>query len=256
VQARALRTPPRVVVVVAGVRHRHDSQRRTRIVNASVGALRVQVHELPLGPAHSQGSVGVYGEATRDRFVVGDPGEQEVGDQEPAALPGGTTLQRSRRQGLFSRRPSPPAALTAPAKATDLPGAPGRIWPPRPDKRPAVDRLAVMEQVFLPRDAWVLSGSILGWGDSVVERCDAVVFLSLDPAERMRRIEAREHVWRSSLPSPFHNQRAIASPRAGRTDSVTTALGMRVSRTAVCPGAWAGGDDRCSANRSRRRAAR
>jgi hypothetical protein len=66
--------------------------------------------------------------------------------------------------------------------------------PPYVDQRPEAERLALMEQVFLPRDAWVLSGSMMGWGDSVVARCDAVVFLTLDTAERMRRIEAREQV--------------------------------------------------------------
>jgi hypothetical protein len=35
---------------------------------------------------------------------------------------------------------------------------------------------------------------MLGWGDEVVARCDAVVFVALDPAERLRRTEARERV--------------------------------------------------------------
>lgn len=72
--------------------------------------------------------------------------------------------------------------------------------PPYVDKRPEPDRVALMEQVFLPREAWVVSGSMLGWGDSVVARCDAVVFLTLDPDERMRRIEARERVRRAGGP--------------------------------------------------------
>jgi len=52
----------------------------------------------------------------------------------------------------------------------------------------------------VPREAWVLSGSMLRWGDSVVKRCDAVVFLTLNAEERMRRIEARELVRRQSGP--------------------------------------------------------
>ncbi len=72
--------------------------------------------------------------------------------------------------------------------------------PPYVDKRPEADRVALMEQVFLARGAWVLSGSLLGWGDDVVARCDAVVFLSLDPTERLRRIEAREQLRRSAGP--------------------------------------------------------
>lgn len=70
--------------------------------------------------------------------------------------------------------------------------------PPYVAKRPRADRLALMEQVFVPREAWVVSGSMQGWGDGVVDLCDAVVFLTLDPAERMRRIGAREQVRRGA----------------------------------------------------------
>lgn len=73
--------------------------------------------------------------------------------------------------------------------------------PPYVTKRPAADRVALMEQMFLPREGWVLSGSMLGWGDDVVRQCDAVVFLTLEPAERMRRIEARERVRRERGPN-------------------------------------------------------
>ena len=66
--------------------------------------------------------------------------------------------------------------------------------PPYVEKRPEAERIALMERVFLPREAWVLSGSMIGWGDDVVARCDAVVFLTLHPADRLRRIEARERV--------------------------------------------------------------
>ena len=64
--------------------------------------------------------------------------------------------------------------------------------PPYVVKRPESDRLALMRDVFVPREAWVLSGSMLGWGDTVVAECDAIVFLTLDPEERMRRLDARE----------------------------------------------------------------
>lgn len=66
--------------------------------------------------------------------------------------------------------------------------------PPHVEKRPVAERVALMEQLFLPREGWVLSGSMLGWGDDVVARCAAVVFLTLDSTERLRRIEARESV--------------------------------------------------------------
>ena len=66
--------------------------------------------------------------------------------------------------------------------------------PPYVEKRPQAERVSLMERLFVPRESWVLSGSMLGWGDEVVARCDAVVFLTLDPAERLRRLEARERV--------------------------------------------------------------
>lgn len=64
--------------------------------------------------------------------------------------------------------------------------------PPYVEKRPEAERVVLMGKLFVPREAWVLSGSMLGWGDDVVARCDAVVFLALDPVERLRRLEARE----------------------------------------------------------------
>ena len=73
--------------------------------------------------------------------------------------------------------------------------------PPFRQKRPPEQRVALMEQVFVPREAWVLSGSMSGWGESVVACCEAVVFLTLDPAERMRRLETREQVRREGQES-------------------------------------------------------
>jgi hypothetical protein len=68
--------------------------------------------------------------------------------------------------------------------------------PPYVEKRAESDRLALMQHVFVPREAWVLSGSMIGWGDGVVAQCDAVVFLTLDPEERLRRLHARESIRR------------------------------------------------------------
>lgn len=64
--------------------------------------------------------------------------------------------------------------------------------PPYVEKRPEDERVALMRALFVPREAWVLSGSMLGWGEAVVAECDAVIFLSLDPVERLRRLEERE----------------------------------------------------------------
>ena len=64
--------------------------------------------------------------------------------------------------------------------------------PPYVVQRPAPERLALMDAIFLPRDAWVLSGSVTGWGDSLVPRFDAVVFLTIEPSVRLARLQARE----------------------------------------------------------------
>jgi len=63
--------------------------------------------------------------------------------------------------------------------------------------RPVPERLDLMRTVFAPRAAWVLSGAMTSWGDAVVSLSDATVFLVLDPAERMRRLEEREQRRRS-----------------------------------------------------------
>ena len=64
--------------------------------------------------------------------------------------------------------------------------------PPYTQKRPEEARLRLMSELFLPRSAWVLSGSAVGWGDPLLETCDAVVFLTLDAELRMRRLRERE----------------------------------------------------------------
>lgn len=64
--------------------------------------------------------------------------------------------------------------------------------PPYADPRPRAERLALMRALFVPRAAWVLSGSLIGWGDALRDDLDAVVLLTLDPEVRMRRLRTRE----------------------------------------------------------------
>jgi len=66
--------------------------------------------------------------------------------------------------------------------------------PPYTVKRDAGERLALMNQMFVPRRAWVLSGSLMSWGDALVPAFDLVVFLRLDPAIRMARLKTREEL--------------------------------------------------------------
>lgn len=66
--------------------------------------------------------------------------------------------------------------------------------PPYVERRDEAERVALMRAVFAPRDAWVLSGSVMGWGEEVAAGVDAVVFCMLDPDVRLERLRAREQV--------------------------------------------------------------
>lgn len=63
--------------------------------------------------------------------------------------------------------------------------------PPFTNKRPVAERLALLEE-RLVGDRWVLSGSLVGWGDPLMSRFDLVVFLYTPTEVRMSRLEARE----------------------------------------------------------------
>lgn len=94
--------------------------------------------------------------------------------------------------------------------------------PPFRRKRPPEQRIALMEQVFVPREAWVLSGSMTGWGESVVARCAAIVFLTLDPAERMGRLDARERVRREGQEHDIPSWEEFRTWAAGYDDPAFT----------------------------------
>ncbi len=63
---------------------------------------------------------------------------------------------------------------------------------PYGEMRPPADRLRLMEELFLGRSAWVLSGSLVGWGDPIVRFFDLVVFLGAPTEVRLRRLRDRE----------------------------------------------------------------
>lgn len=64
--------------------------------------------------------------------------------------------------------------------------------PPFRVKRPVPERRALMEQVFLPRRDWVLSGSIDSWSEGIADRFTLAVYLWLDTETRMARLRERE----------------------------------------------------------------
>lgn len=64
--------------------------------------------------------------------------------------------------------------------------------PPYRDKRASGDRVRLMQEMFVPRAGWVLSGSLDGWGDVLVPCFDLVVFLKTPPELRVNRLRMRE----------------------------------------------------------------
>jgi adenylate kinase family enzyme len=67
-----------------------------------------------------------------------------------------------------------------------------RTDPPYREKRPAEERRALLRQAFREATAWVLSGSLCGWGDPLIPEFELVVFLTVPTSVRLARLRARE----------------------------------------------------------------
>ncbi|MET3649962.1 ATP-binding protein [Phyllobacterium ifriqiyense] len=63
--------------------------------------------------------------------------------------------------------------------------------PPFTTKRPPADRVRLIREA-LGEGGWVLSGSFDGWGDSLIEDVDLIVFIYTPTPIRMERLVARE----------------------------------------------------------------
>jgi Adenylate kinase and related kinases len=64
--------------------------------------------------------------------------------------------------------------------------------PPFTTIRPKADRSALLAATLAGLDSWVLSGSAMGWADFIRDGLDLVVYKYVEPAERLRRLRARE----------------------------------------------------------------
>jgi adenylate kinase family enzyme len=69
--------------------------------------------------------------------------------------------------------------------------------PPFREKREPAERVRLLERDL--GDAWVLSGSLTGWGDPLIPRFTAVVFLWVPTELRLARLRAREE--RANVPA-------------------------------------------------------
>ena len=69
------------------------------------------------------------------------------------------------------------------------------VWLPTPERfarmRPQPDRLRLMEEMFLSAPAWVLSGSVIPWGEALGAHLDAAIFLRAPTQVRMERLRGR-----------------------------------------------------------------
>lgn len=63
--------------------------------------------------------------------------------------------------------------------------------PPFTTKRPPADRVSLMQQA-LGDDGWVLSGSCMVWGDTLIADADLIVFVVTPTPVRLERLAARE----------------------------------------------------------------
>jgi adenylate kinase family enzyme len=64
--------------------------------------------------------------------------------------------------------------------------------PPYREKRPIEERLARLEPLLRASESWVLSGSLVGWGDPLIPYFDLVVFLAVPQEVRLARLRERE----------------------------------------------------------------
>jgi adenylate kinase family enzyme len=64
--------------------------------------------------------------------------------------------------------------------------------PPFTTPRPVEERISVLTRALDAHASWVLEGSTLKWGDTLIPRYDLVVFMTVSPTVRMERLRRRE----------------------------------------------------------------
>ena len=65
--------------------------------------------------------------------------------------------------------------------------------PPFTQQRERTERAQLLMDDLTAQDAWVVSGSLCGWGDGAIPLFELVVFLWVPHAVRMERLHHREH---------------------------------------------------------------
>jgi hypothetical protein len=78
--------------------------------------------------------------------------------------------------------------------------------PPFIQRREPLERSEMFARAIRGVDRWVLSGSVLRWGDELIPMFDLVVFLHIPPDVRIARLEARERARYGSKIDPGGSQ--------------------------------------------------
>ena len=80
--------------------------------------------------------------------------------------------------------------------------------PPYQVARDRVERVQMLASDLAAEPSWTLSGSMCGWGDSLIPRITLVVFVYLDQGTRMQRLLARERARYGNAIEPGGEMRA------------------------------------------------
>jgi adenylate kinase family enzyme len=109
--------------------------------------------------------------------------------------------------------------------------------PPFEQIRPRAERQALLADALARHPAWVLSGSLCGWGDGFIPQFDLVVFMWLPPdvrLARLRRREAERYGTAAIAPGrPLHDKAEAFLAWAARYDD-----GEPVERSRAMHEAW------------------
>lgn len=60
------------------------------------------------------------------------------------------------------------------------------------EARPVPERREMLKEELLQSERWILSGSLVGWGDCLIPYFDLVIFLWIPPDVRLDRLRQRE----------------------------------------------------------------
>lgn len=74
--------------------------------------------------------------------------------------------------------------------------------PPFSLKRPPEERVSLIQSQLGHGDGWILAGSLVGWGDVLIQNADLIVFLHVPTRVRLQRLDAREKLRHGDRISP------------------------------------------------------